>query len=170
MWLWRTHDACVADGTHQTSKESSLTNLSDRGTEACILEYKKSVPSDCTQEVTACFTSAFAADRLPARCSLVVQRDANHRALDRDSGEGALYPSSRSALTSHKSGWQVICNRRRREASCHLLTTDTRHRFRLHQDSSPIATVRKMINCHWCLSGDLVVPSDTYVMYTSSSK
>ena len=31
-------------------------------------------------------------------------------------------------------GWQAICNRRRREVSCHLLTIDTIHRFILRRD------------------------------------
>lgn len=36
---------------------------------ACILTQKKSVESVCNQEVAACFTLAFAANRLSARCS-----------------------------------------------------------------------------------------------------
>ena len=76
LWLWPKHVECVADGTHQTSKESSLTTLSNSATEACYPgEKKKSVSSDCTQEVTACFTSVFAAKSLPARFLLVQSSD-----------------------------------------------------------------------------------------------
>ena len=59
-----THGISVADGTHQTSAYSSLTfkHLPHRG----IPEWKKSVSNVCSQEVTACFTSASVANRLQA--------------------------------------------------------------------------------------------------------
>jgi hypothetical protein len=72
-----------------------------------LLSWRKtSVLSDCTQEVTACFTSVFAANTLPARFLLVVQWYENRWVLCRDPREGASYPPGCSSVTSHISCWQ----------------------------------------------------------------
>jgi len=55
-------------------------------------------------------------------------------------------PPSCNTITSHKSGSHAICNRRPREAICHLLNTDTCHRSFLLQGSSFGAKWDKCLN------------------------
>jgi len=70
FWLWCIHATWVADGTHQTLKESRLTfkNSFHRGNKSCIPEWKKLVLRVCCQEVTACFISSSVGNRLLASC------------------------------------------------------------------------------------------------------
>jgi hypothetical protein len=96
-------------------------------------------------------------------------------APDRDCREGSPRLPGRSTTTRHKSGRQygvqwlpclstpyegsglpAICNRHRREASCHLLATDTWHLLILRWDVSLDVTVGKMLKCQWWLRWTLV--------------
>jgi hypothetical protein len=95
----------------------------------------------------------------------------NHCAWTQDHNEICPLSLSRSVVTSYEvrlaawlpatpvslrsssntKFWREDCNRRWREASCHLLATDTWHRFILHRDTISIPTVGKMLKCHWRL-------------------
>lgn len=61
-----------SSGIHQTATQSPLTmkNFHHRGTKICVQAEKKYVSSVCSRWATAYFTSASAANRLPARCHL----------------------------------------------------------------------------------------------------
>ena len=63
------HDKCVANDTDKTPIYSPLAfkHLSHYSTKV----HNMSVSSVCSQEVTACFTSASVADRLPTECTSV---------------------------------------------------------------------------------------------------
>jgi hypothetical protein len=119
----------------------------------------------CNQKVTACFTSATAANRLPDRSFLGVQRNGNQRTRDRVCKDAGKQTVSCSVATSHKSGlqcgvkwvpplwtpqetagWQAICNRRRRKASCHLLPTDTWNRFLIRRNKCISAMLGHVLN------------------------
>ena len=54
--------------------------------------------------------------------------------------------------------WQcpAMCSRRRRETSCHVLTTDTWHRLLLHRDRSVGATLGQTLKCQWSLRDGLL--------------
>ena len=67
FWLQCTHNIWVADGKYQTSTQLALTfkHLSHHGTKACILAWNNLEKSVCSQEITARFTSATAANYLP---------------------------------------------------------------------------------------------------------
>ena len=62
--------------------------------------------------------------------------------------------------------WQVIRRTHRREASCHLLATDTWHRFFLRLDSM----VEKMLKCQrWTHGGRMCAIRYPCIIYTSKS-
>jgi len=70
-----------------------------------LAKKKKSVSSDCTQEVTAWFTSGFAANCLPATFLLVVQWDENRWVVYRHSRKVASCSPRCITVTRHKSCW-----------------------------------------------------------------
>jgi hypothetical protein len=92
------------------------------------------VSSVCSQQVTACFTSASVANRLPTRCFL--------RGLQRYKSLGPIMP--KKLVTFYGA---MIGNRRRKEASCYLLVTGIWHRFFLRRDISLDTTVGRMLAC-----------------------
>jgi hypothetical protein len=63
------------------------------------------------------------------------------------------YPSLWAPLEA--SGLQVICNRSRREAGCHLLFTHTWHQFFPRLDASLDTTMGQMVEYHRWVSGGL---------------
>lgn len=48
----------------------TTTHLSHHSNKACIITYKISTLSTCSQEVTTCFTSPYFVNHLPAKCFL----------------------------------------------------------------------------------------------------
>jgi len=56
FWRWYVHGTWIADGTHQTLMQSSLSikALSHYSMKTCILALKKLVSSVCSQEVKGC--------------------------------------------------------------------------------------------------------------------
>ena len=94
FWLRCTHSTRVADVTDQNSTWSALTfnHLCHRDIEPCVR-----LSSVCSQELTACFTSASATNRFLSRCLL-----RNQWRKNRVSREGGPWPARRGAISSHK--------------------------------------------------------------------
>jgi len=106
--------------------------------------------------------------RLKWRGRKVVHRDCNLlSARYEPQGRWSLTPSP-VAPTSHMPssctsvwtpekapGWKAICNRRRRETSCHRLAIDTWHGFRLHRNSLRATVGQIKVTGHqteiWCV-------------------
>jgi hypothetical protein len=69
--------------------------------------------------------------------------------------------------------WQcpAMCSRHRREASGHVLTTDTWHRLILHWDTSLCATLGQTLKCQWSLR-EVLLCTVCYkcFMYTQKSE
>ena len=64
----------------------------------------------------------------------------------------------------------MICNRCWHEASCHLLSTDTRHRFLMWWNTSLGVTVGQMLICQWWPCGGLVCTICCNVPFILQSK
>jgi hypothetical protein len=115
---------------HTRLPPSYYTHLSISPTDASRLvapELNKSVSSVCSQEAAACFTSVAAENRVQARRTL---RGPEKMGVSGNETGAIRKGVTRSAITGHKSGWQEGPSDfhvfgRRREASCHLLATDT---------------------------------------------
>jgi hypothetical protein len=121
-----------------------------QGTKVGIPLQQKSVPSACSQQVTACFRSVFIANCLPHRYFLI---DTNRwkllgatlqpgLATGCSKQLGSYEPTSLQSwfysqwlpslwTISEACGWQVICSRCQHKVSCHLQATDTWHQFHL---------------------------------------
>ena len=153
-----------------------------RGTKTCVQAKKKYVSSVCSRWVTAYFTSASAANRLPARCLLSGPKKIT-----------GLHNVHSNCNVSRRYGWDgtnhsptvpishqvisAICIRHRHEASRHFLATDTWHQFLLRQDKHHGATVGQMLKCQWWMGGGLMcyhllsvrhIPFDVRIKFMTS--
>jgi len=103
--------------------------------------------------VTAYFTSASVANRLPVRCLLSGPKKKSLGSIMstanvtcHDATAGMLQTTLRIAPISHQV-IPAICYWHRYEASRHFLATDTWHKFLLRQDKHHCATVGQMLKC-----------------------
>lgn len=158
-----------SSGIHQTTTQSPLTvkHFHDRGTKICVRG----------RWVTAYFTSASVANRLPVRCLLSGPKKKSLGSTMstaivtcHDATDGTLQTTLRTVPISHQV-IPAICYKHRYEASRHFLATDTWHQFLLRQDKHQCATVGQMLTCQWWMGGGLMCTvCYPYAIYTAMAE